>query len=178
MRRISVVGTSGSGKTSLALAISGALGIPRLELDAVHWHRPGWTSLEREPFRAAVDRFTAGDAWVVDGNYSGTVQDVVWGRADTVVWLDPPRAVVMWQVIGRTLARIVRRTELWNGNRERWRSLATLDPRESIIAWAWTRHRPNRERYTARLTDPAWAHLRFVRLRSRGEVGSFLGSLG
>lgn len=175
MRRVSVVGISGSGKSTLAERIAGALGVPRLELDAVNWHAAGWRPIEREPFRDAVERFTAGEGWVVDGNYASQVQDIVWGRADTVVWLDLSKPVVMWQVIRRTLSRMARQTELWNGNRESWRSV--LDPKGSIIAWAWTQHGPTRRRYTAAFADPAWAHLRLIRLRNRGAVRRFLDAL-
>jgi hypothetical protein len=50
---------------------------------------------------------------------------VIWARADTVIWLDPPRRTVMRRVIWRTIRRVAGRAELWNGNRERWRNLLT-----------------------------------------------------
>jgi adenylate kinase family enzyme len=167
-----VVGNSGSGKTTLAVALAGALGAPRLELDAV-FHQPGWTELEQGEFRRRVTDFVAGDTWVVDGNYS-KVQDLVWARADTVAWLDRPRHRVMRQIVWRTLRRAVRHTELWNGNRERWASLFTANPAESVIAWAWTRHHVYRSRYAAAQADPALAHLAFARLRSDQDVADFI----
>jgi len=96
----------------------------------------------------------------------------VWERADTVVWLDYPRPLVMARVIRRSLSRVVRRTELWNGNRERWRNLLSLDPQESVIIWSWTHHAVNRERFLAASIDPAWSHLRFIRLRSPAEAAA------
>jgi hypothetical protein len=63
---------------------------------------------------------------------------------------------------------------LWNGNRERLRTMLNRDPRESIVLWSFTNDRRNRERYTAAMADPANAHLRFVRLRTPAEVRSFL----
>ncbi len=105
---------------------------------------------------------------MVDGNYSA-VRDLVWARADTVVWLDLPRRTVMRQIIWRTVHRVALRVELWNGNRERWRNVFTRDPHESVIAWAWQRHAVYRARYVAATTDPAWRHLTFVRIRSRAE---------
>ncbi len=116
VQRISVVGNSGSGKTTLAASLAAALDVPHLELDAIY-HLPGWQPLAGGGVPGPVADFITGDAWVVDGNYS-KVRDLVWRRADTVVWLDPPRPAVMRQLMGRTLSRMARRTELWNGNRE------------------------------------------------------------
>jgi adenylate kinase family enzyme len=175
-RRISVVGTSGAGKSTLARAISERLGIPHVELDAIH-HQPGWESLPVPEFRAAVEDVVAGDAWVVDGNYLNKLGDLVWLRADAVVWIDPPRARVMWQVVRRTLLRVLLRQELWNGNRERWSEVLTLDPQRSIVVWAWTTYRSNRERFATAQADPAYRDVRFVRLRTRREVAAFLRGL-
>jgi hypothetical protein len=93
MHRISVVGNSGSGKTSLARSIAEALAVPHLELDAIH-HQPGWTPLSDDQFRQVVSEFVAQGDWVVDGNYS-LANDLVWALADTVVWLDFPRLDVI-----------------------------------------------------------------------------------
>jgi adenylate kinase family enzyme len=164
VQRVSVVGNAGSGKTTLATAVAQGLGVPLLELDSV-FHQPGWRPRPTSEFRADVARFTAQPQWVVDGNYS-IVQDIVWSRADTVVWLDLPRCRVMRQVVARTVTRLVRRTELWNGNREQWSNLFSRDPERSVIAWAWTQHDRYRARYGAAQADPANAHLTFVRVRS------------
>jgi adenylate kinase family enzyme len=171
VRRISVVGNSGSGKSTLAAALAAALGVPHLELDGV-FHQAGWQSLPAPEFRAAVAAFAAGEGWVIDGNY-GAVQDLVWARADTVVWLDPSRARVMRQLIPRTLLRMARRTERWNGNRESWRNLLRASPEESILRWAWTQHARTRERYRQARADPAFAHLEFVRLATPAQVAAF-----
>jgi adenylate kinase family enzyme len=172
VRRVSVVGNSGSGKSTVAAALSVRLGVPHHELDAV-FHQPGWTELPTPEFRHRVAEIAATERWIIDGNYS-RVRDIIWARADTVVWLDLPRPVVMRQVVRRTIRRAVRRTELWNGNREPWRNFATLDPNRSVIAWAWTQHAKYREHYAAAMVDPAWSQLRFVHLASEGAVTGFL----
>jgi adenylate kinase family enzyme len=172
VRRVSVVGTSGSGKSTLARELAGILGVPHLELDSVH-HQPGWVPLPPDEFRQAIAAKVAGDGWVVDGNYS-SVRPLVWARADTVVWLDLPKHTVMRQIIWRTLRRVARREELWNGNRERWRNFFSLDPHQSVIAWAWHKHAEYQERYGAAANDPANAHLTFIRLTSRSNMVRFL----
>jgi adenylate kinase family enzyme len=169
------MGNSGSGKSTLARALAGRLGVPCLELDSVY-HQPNWQPLPADEFRSRVDDATRDGGWVVDGNYS-MVRDIVWGRADTVIWLDLPRRTVMRQVVWRTLRRVTLRVELWNGNRERWRNLVTRDPNENIILWAWQRHGINRDRYLAASADPAWRHLTFVRISSRAEVRALLAAV-
>jgi len=175
VRRVSVVGNSGSGKSTLAAALARALGVPCLELDSVY-HQADWRPLPEEEFRSRVSAMAAGERWVIDGNY-GTVRDLVWARADTVVWLDLPKRTVMRRIVWRTMRRAARRAELWNGNRERWRNLFTWDPEESVISWAWHKHASYRARYAAAQADPAHGHLRFVRLSSPGEVRRFLSGV-
>jgi len=122
-----------------------------------------------------VSDFTAAESWVVDGNY-GAVRDIVWARADTVVWVDPPRHTVMRQLIARTLRRMATKEELWNGNRERWRYLFRRE--ESVILYAWMSHAKYRARYFAAQADPANAHLSFVRLRTAAEAAVLIRDLG
>ena len=172
MRRVSVVGTSGAGKSTFASALAGVLGVPWLELDSVY-HQADWTPLVLGEFRARVAAVASGPGWVIDGNYSA-VRDLVWARADTVVWLDLPRRTVMRRIIWRSVRRVAGRVELWNGNRERWRNLFTLDQQESVIAWAWKTHGSRRSRYAAELADASAGHLGVVRLRSPRAVRRFL----
>ena len=163
MRRVSVVGVSGSGKTTVARTLAARLSVPHIELDAIY-HQPGWAALPAAEFRARIAALVAGEAWVIDGNYSSTVQSLVWARADTVMWLDPPRRSVMPRIIWRTIRRIVLRQELWNGNRERLRNLLSWDPEQSVISWAWHHYPVYRQRYTAAVADPRFAHLTFIRI--------------
>ena len=170
MLNLGILAHVDAGKTTLAGRIAAALGAPLLELDAVH-HQPDWKPLDTAEFRRTVAEFTSRDAWVVDGNYSA-VRDIVWARSDTVIWIDPPRHRVMRRLGARTLRRMVTRTELWNGNRERWRFLFNRE--ESVLLWAWTSHHKLRSRYQAAQADPANAHLSFVRLRTPADAEALL----
>jgi adenylate kinase family enzyme len=100
--------------------------------------------------------------------------DLVHGGADTIVWLDLPRWLVTVRVIRRSLRRVIRREELWNGNRERWRNLVSRDPEINIIVWAWTHHDAHTARYEGFLSGRMWSHAEVHRLRSRRAVRDFM----
>jgi adenylate kinase family enzyme len=164
------------GKSTLTSSLARELGCPFLELDSV-FHQADWVPLDVALFRARVADFAAGERWVIDGNYS-KVRDIVWARADTVVWLDLPRRVVMRRLVWRTLRRVAGRAELWNGNRERWHNVFTWDRNESVISWGWHSYGSNRVRYASAMADPALGHVLFVRLTSAGAVRRFLRGTG
>lgn len=173
MRRIAVVGTTGSGKTTLARWLSERLGIPHIELDAINWG-PNWTEIPVQTFRERVAQVLSGEAWVVDGNYS-KVRDVVWRRLDTIVWLDYSLPRILWQLARRTFRRTLTREELWSGNRERLRT--ALFSRDSLLLWALQTYRKRRRAYPALFKKPEYAHLTIVRLRSPRAAQAWLSSL-
>lgn len=151
--------------------------MPRLELDAIR-HQPDWVPLADAEFVRQVSSFVTRDAWIVEGNYFDLVTEpVVWPAADTVVWIDLPRARVMRQVVQRTLKRWFFREELWNGNRERLRDTIRWDPQQSIVRWAWTSYERNQVRCQAARADPRWEHLTFIRLGSSEETRRFVSGL-
>src|SRR5436190_10107326 len=104
-RRIVVVGTTGSGKTTTARRIGEIIGAPHVELDALHWES-NWTEADTETFRRRIIEATAGDRWVVDGNYAKG-RDLVWPRAEMIVWLDYSIARIFRHLFFRTTRRIV-----------------------------------------------------------------------
>ena len=75
VRRVSVVGTSGVGKSTVSRELARRLGASWLELDSVY-HQAGWTPLDTAEFRARVAAVAAGERWVIDGGYSA-VRDLV-----------------------------------------------------------------------------------------------------
>jgi adenylate kinase family enzyme len=172
MRRVNVIGSSGAGKTTFAAALARALGVPHVELDALHWE-PNWVEVSDEVFRGRVDAATAADGWVVDGNY-GVARDLVWPRADAVVWLDYSFPLVLWRSLRRTLRRAIVGEPCCNGNRE---SLRRAFSRDSILLWVVQTH--GRRRREFRATLPRWIEegKRVVVLRTPGEAGRWLAGL-
>ena len=172
MERIVIVGTSGSGKTTVSARLAELLDISHIELDSLHWE-PGWQEAETSVLRSRVEEALAADRWVVDGNYS-KLRDLIWPQADTLIWLDYSRVRIIWQVTTRTARRVITRQDLWSGHRE---GLYAVFSRDSIILWALTTFTKNRRRYTALLESPTTAHMQKVRLRSPRQAKAWLSQL-
>ena len=172
--RIVVVGCTGSGKTTVARTLAKLLDVPHVELDSHNWE-PDWTAAQTDVFRQRVSDALSSDAWVVDGNYSA-VRDLVWPRAALLVWLNLPYRVVLWRLLWRTLRRVFKREELWNGNREEFRTqfLST----DSLFRWQAGTFRRLRVSIPQSLEQPEHAHLEVVVLRSGAEVRRWLAALG
>jgi len=172
-RRIAVVGTTGSRKTTLAAALAGRLGVPHIELDALAWG-PAWVQISDDLFRSRLEEATRGDAWVVDGNYS-RARDVIWARAEMVVWLDYPLRTILGRLLRRTVRRVLTREPLWNGNRESLRT--ALFSRDAILIWALRTYQRRRREYPELLSRPEHAHLQAVRHRSPRAAARWLAAL-
>ena len=169
-RRIVVKGSSGAGKSTLAAELARRLDLPPIELDGLY-HGPGWTAPAAGAFRDTVAGALAAapDGWVVDGNYDAALGQTVLDAADTIVWLDLPLRVKLLRVFRRTLGRLAGGdVELWNGNRESWRS--AFASRDSILVWAVRQHRAHRATFPAMFEgDP-----RLVRLRSDAQIRQWI----
>jgi adenylate kinase family enzyme len=163
-----VIGHTGSGKTTFARALAAKLGVPHVELDALHW-RSGWVIAPPHEVQARVEELLKGDGWVFDGNYGGTLGTTVLDRADLVVWLDLPFRTTFPRVLRRTLRRLRTSEQLWDTtNQESFRS-AFLS-RDSILLYSIKTHRRRRRR--CRELVQGRAH---VTLRSAVDVDRYLG---
>jgi adenylate kinase family enzyme len=161
MQRILVAGITGAGKTTMARTLAGRLAIPFHEMDALAFAGPGWQ--ENEHLLADVERISTGEQWVFDSLGYPAVRDLLWSRADTVIWLDYSRAVVMRRVLRRSAARTLLRKRVFGGNVE---TLAAWFSAEHPAWWAWTQYGARREEITARSADPRFAPLEVIRLRT------------
>jgi adenylate kinase family enzyme len=175
--RISVVGTSGCGKSTMAARIASAFDIPLIELDAINW-QAGWRDLnshDPEEFKRRVAEAVSADAWVIAGNYSA-VRPIYVPRLTHIVWLDYPKRVVMRRVIWRSLVRAIDRTELWpgTGNREDFRMW--LD-KGHPIRWAWDTFDKRRRENEERFAEMANSGVKLIRLREPHEAKDIVARL-
>jgi adenylate kinase family enzyme len=174
MKRVSVIGTTGSGKTTFARALAAGIGAAHVELDGLFWET-GWKMAELDTFRGRVRSAISGERWVVDGNYRAAgVLDLVWSRADTVVWLDYPLPLVLVRLFRRIVARIRDGTELWpgTGNRETVRN--AFFNRDPLLWFAVRTHRGRRRRLAEALARPEHAHLKAHRFTRPADAERWL----
>lgn len=171
--RIAVIGATGSGKTTLAQQMGDILDLKVIELDALHW-MPGWTEKPWVEIRAELDPMTRQDNWVTDGNY-GQVRDLVWPRADTIIWLDYPFLLIFFRLFVRTLKRVFLKIELWNGNRERFRE--NFLSRDSLFIWLATSRPKHKKTYPLAFQEPQHAHLQVIRFTHPRQTSRWLVSL-
>lgn len=172
MQRVLVYGVTGSGKSTLAHRVAERLQLPYVEVDELTWE-PGWVPVPDEAQRMRITAVCAGDSWVLDHAY-GKWLDVPLARADLVVGLDLPRWVSLSRLVRRTLGRMIRRTEICNGNVETFRE--SFLRRDSILLWHFKSFARKRARIRRWATDPAFPAL--VVLRSAAEVERWVASLG
>lgn len=173
LQRIVIIGSSGSGKTTLAQQLGERLGIPHVELDALHWEA-NWVEASTEVFRERVTLALSGHAWVVDGNYS-KARDITWPLADTVIWLDYSLPLILGRLLRRTFGRAFSRQDLWSGNRETLSK--AFFSRDSILWWAITTYKRRRIEFPELFQRSEFAHLNLLHFRSPRATAEWLATL-
>ena len=173
-RRVSVVGSTGTGKTTFARELAGVLHVPHVELDALAWG-PNWTIVDDATFHARLDRAIQSDGWVFDGNYGGRgARDILWKLADTIIWLDFSLLVIYRRLWSRTNARIRDQKELWPGTGNRETLRGAYFSRESLYWWALKTYWRRKRNYAALLELPQYAHAERLRFRAPAEADRWL----
>ena len=167
MRKVLVIGSGGSGKSTFARRLAEETGLPLIHLDALYWN-PGWVETPKTQWTRRIEHLLAGERWIMDGNYSGTLEQRL-VACDTVVFLDLPR----WLCLLRVVTRKVRygdrsRPDMREGCPERltW----------EFLRWIWKYPVDRRERLLDRLSKLDSNSRVFV-LRNRLEVEEFFGLL-
>ena len=143
MNRIVIIGTSCSGKTTLAKKIQVILNVTHIELDALHW-KPNWVEREDNEFKSLVEKAVKNKNWVIDGNYS-IVRDILWSRATTIIWLNYSFPLVLYRSISRSFKRSATKEVIFSGNVESFKR--SFLSKESIILWVIKTHALKKKKY-------------------------------
>jgi energy-coupling factor transporter ATP-binding protein EcfA2 len=163
-KRILILGRTGSGKTTLAREVAAVIGVPHVELDALYFG-PDFSTAPLAVLRERTSAAIAGDRWVTDGNKSA-VRDLVWPRADTVVWLDYPLVVCLWRLGKRALWRtsVLKAQAAGKGGKAGF-SRQVLSAANGVLT-ALRSHKGQRRQYPRMFAEQENQHLAVVRLRS------------
>ena len=168
MKRVLVIGSGGAGKSTFARRLGERLGLPVIHLDRLYW-RAGWVETPKDEWRRKVEELCAGESWVMDGNYSGTL-DVRLGACDAVIFLDLPRVLCTWRVVKRALIyRNTSRPDVAEGCPE--------NLNREFCWWVWNYPRRSRPKVLRRLEEHARDKQIFI-LRSSAEVERFFAEVG
>lgn len=163
-RRILVLGRTGCGKTTLARELAAALRVPHVELDSLYFG-PDLTTVPLPLLRERTSAAIAGERWVIDGN-KRAVRDLVWPRADTVVWLDYPLRVSLWRLAKRARRRTAAlKAQAAQTGTKTGLARQLLAAARGVLT-ALRSHAGQRREYTRLFAEPANQHLALVRLRS------------
>ena len=164
MQRVLVIGSGGSGKSTFAAQLGELLKLEVNHLDKFYWSA-GWEKPTPDEWLKTVTELTDKDSWVIDGNYSGTL-DLRIRRSDTIVFLDLPRVLCLWRIVMRFIRyRNGTRPDMAEGCREQ------LDL--EFVSWVWNYHRRSRPKVIRLLREHADGK-QIIWLRSRNEVKKFL----
>lgn len=109
-RRIALVGSPGSGKTTLASELARRTGLPLHHLDDLYWHE-GWTPTPKEAWRSIVVEQVRAPEWIIDGNYADTL-DLRIDACDLIIFLDLPRTLCSTRILRRYLSHALGQREL------------------------------------------------------------------
>jgi adenylate kinase family enzyme len=171
--RTHLIGTAGSGKTTLAQQLAARVGTTHVELDRLYWKAP-WTHHTTADFAEHYTPWLAQDRWLMDGEYP-EINAQIWAKATTVIWLDYPLPLVMYRLVRRGLHHARAKCNLWDsGSRE---TLPHLLSRRSIVWRALRSHGRRRMIYTRVMAQPRFAHIQFLRFVAPQETANWLQSI-
>lgn len=173
LKRVAVIGTSCSGKTTFAAQLAQLMRVKHIELDAIYW-LPNWIPRPPDEFRTLVEEAICAEQWVLDGNYSRT-RDMVWSRATALIWLNYPLPVVVYRALRRTTQRVFDKQTLYAGNRETFRR-AFLS-KDSILLWVLKTYYRRRREYARLVQEYQDKALQIGVLRAPAEADRFLSQV-
>ena len=168
MRKVCIIGCGGAGKSTLAVKLGPLLDLPVIHLDAAHW-KPNWEKPSSEEWRRRHAELLSRDAWILDGNYGGTMGERI-AASDTVILLAPSRFTCLFQVFKRAIRHLGRsRADLNPGCREQL-------PDREFLEWIWNYNRTRLPDILHDL-DRVRNDKNIVILRSRADMARFLNAL-
>jgi len=167
-KRVVVIGVTGSGKSMFAEKLATRFDLTYIELDALYWE-PGWQPAPLDVFRARVENAVQCEKWIAAGNYH-IVRDLVWQKAEAIIWLDYSLWRVFWQLTRRSFRRWWTQELLWGTNREPVWKHFKLWSNESLYNWLFQTYWRRKREYPRLLSQPKHRHLKVIRFKHPKET--------
>ena len=169
---ISIVGSTCSGKTTLAKHLSKILNIPHIELDAIYWG-PNWKPKPFPEFREIVKEISVADSWIIEGNYI-TVQDIVFSKAELVIWLNYTFPMVFYRALSRTVKRMITQEELFSENKERF--FEQFFTKDSLLYWIIKTYKKKKDNMRFIFDHDLYSNTEKIELTKTKQIQNFINS--
>ena len=173
MKRIIVIGTTGSGKSTMANHLAEILDLPVIGLDELIW-KPNWELRDRDEYLVMLKEKIESDTWVIDGNTRRN-RPLVWGEADTVVWLNYSFPLIFCRLFIRTVRRVFTQEEVMPGCVETFRSQFLSN--DSLFVWLFKDYRRRKKDYRHALQREEFQHLQVLEFNRPRQANKFLAQL-
>lgn len=171
-KRIVVIGVTSSGKSTLAQTLAKRFDMKFIELDALHWE-PNWQGAPLDVFRERVEQAIQAEKWIVAGNYH-VVRDLIWPKAEAIIWLDYPLLLVLKQLSLRTFKRWWTQELLWGKNIEPFHVHFKLWSKDSLFHWLFRTYWRRKREYPLLFAQQEYRHLKVIRLTHPTETQGWL----
>lgn len=164
MKRVLIIGSSGAGKSTLSKRLSEKTGLKIIHLDKIYW-KPNWVEPEKNEWKKTLEKVLRDDVWIMDGNYSNTL-DIRVPACDTIIFLETSPAICVYRVLKRVASSYKKtRSDMADDCPEKfdW----------EFIKWIWdfeNRSKPKIEKILKQYEKEKT----IIRLKSKREVESFL----
>lgn len=166
-KRVVILGTSSSGKTTLAKKIAEEQGIQRIELDQLYW-QPNWVPTPMPEFLQKIEKeLNSYESWVICGNYN-VAKNLTLPRATHIIWLNYPLRINLWRGFKRSVKRIIRNENSFEGCKESF--TLTFLSKKSILLWIWQTHKSRREVFSKLLTPQNFKQAAIMIVRNENDL--------
>ncbi|MFZ3231710.1 MAG: adenylate kinase [Pseudobdellovibrio sp.] len=176
LKKINIVGTTGTGKSTLSKRLAILLKSKHIEIDQIFWG-PNWKKPTNRDFYDNLKlSLEATHAWVLDGNYTKTTA-LKWAHAETVVWINLTFQQTLWQLCLRTLGRLISQKELWPNTGNKESIYGHLFTKDSIFYWFIKTFKGNQLKFKFEMDSSKWSHIQFIELTSNKEINLFVKAI-
>lgn len=164
MNKVLIIGSPGSGKSTLSNNLRTQLRLPLYHLDKINW-KNNKDYLSREEFNTELVKVLKTDRWIIDGNYNRTMA-LRATYADTIIWLDAPRTLCLYRVSKRYFSYFRKQTPFGNPNK--------LSLKFLLFVW---RFKKNNVPNIQQIIDEHASEKQIIKLTSDEDVATFINSI-